>query len=171
AHRLRYGQLHVDEPVIRAGMAVATADGGRVSRVEDIDRHGERSNDGKRSTVSRSASSVSSAMIDAFLPQRGGDRVAVCPVDLQYLFAAAASGDDPHTSFRDAEMLCNEFDQGAVGGVLHRRRRDADLDHAIVSSGKLRPGGTRLYVDFEANRRHSHGTPAGSMHLLCLKVP
>jgi hypothetical protein len=51
-------------------------------------------------------------------------------------------------------MLRNEIDQGAIGGILDRRRRDADLDHTVVHSGKLRLGGARLYVDLKANGRH-----------------
>jgi hypothetical protein len=48
-------------------------------------------------------------------------------------------------------MLGNEIYQGQIGCVLDGSRRNADLDDAVVHSGKLGPGGTRLYVDLKAN--------------------
>jgi hypothetical protein len=51
-------------------------------------------------------------------------------------------------------MLRNKINQGAIGGILNRRRRDADLDHTVMHSGNLCLGGTRLYVDLEANGLH-----------------
>jgi hypothetical protein len=68
-------------------------------------------------------------------------------IEFQYLPPARASGNDTHGAFRNTETLGNEIDQGAIGGIFHRGRRDANLDHAVVHSGKFGLGGARLNMD------------------------
>jgi len=84
--------------------------------------------------------------------QRSQDRIGGEAVDFQYFSAARGSRNDAHTAFREAELRGNEIDQGEIGGIFDRRRRDADLDQAVMRSGQLRLGGARLYVDLDAYR-------------------
>ena len=50
-------------------------------------------------------------------------------------------------------MPGDEIDQCEIGGIFERRRSDADLDQTVMRAGKLRLGGARLYVDFDAHRQ------------------
>ena len=80
-----------------------------------------------------------------------GDYIVGHPVDFEHFPAAGASRNDAYAPFGNAQMLCDEFDQGTIGGILHCGCRHADLDHSIVDTRKLRLGGARLSVDLEAN--------------------
>ena len=93
--------------------------------------------------------------------QRGRDQIGTYAVDFQHFPAAGAPGNDAYAALRDAEMLRNEIYQGAIGGILHGRCRNADLDHTIVHARKLRLGGARLDVDVKANGRHMNAILPG----------
>lgn len=97
----------------------------------------------------------------SFRSQGRRDYVGSHAVDFQYFPAAGAPGNDTHAALRDAEMLRNEIYQGAIGGILDRRRRNADFDHTVVHAGKLRFGGARLDVDVKANGRHMNANLPG----------
>jgi hypothetical protein len=107
----------------------------------------------------------------SFRSQRGRDYVGTHAVDFQYFPAAGAPGNDTHAALRDAEMLRNEIYQGAIGGILDRRRRNADLDLTVVHAGKLRFGGARLDVDVKANGRHMNANlPEGAQDMYSTTV-
>jgi len=72
--------------------------------------------------------------------------------------AARAARYDAHRAFRNTETLCNEIDQRAIGGILHGRCRNTNLDHTGVHSGKFGSGGTWLNIDIEANGWHAQVT-------------
>src|SRR5258708_22890849 len=60
-------------------------------------------------------------------------------------------------------MLRNEIYQGAIGGILDRRRGNADLDHTVMHARKLRLGGARLDVDVKASGRHMNAILPGCL--------
>ncbi len=100
----------------------------------------------------------------SFRSQRGRDHVGAHAVDFQHFPAAGAPGNHTHAALRDAEMLRNEIYQGAIGGILDRRRGNADLDHTVMHARKLRLGGARLDVDVKANGRHMNAILPGCLY-------
>lgn len=100
----------------------------------------------------------------SFRSQRGRDHVGAHAVDFQRFPPAGAPGNDAHAAPRDAEMLRNEIYQGAIGGILNRRRGNADLDHTVMHARKLRLGGARLDVDVKANGRHMNAILPGCLY-------
>jgi hypothetical protein len=76
-------------------------------------------------------------------------------VDGDALRTAALTGDDPDGATGDAERICEELDQRAVGGIVYRRRRDTDENRVAadaVDGGVLRARND-ANVDLRASRR------------------
>src|SRR5713101_6470361 len=97
----------------------------------------------------------------SFRSQRGRDHVGAYAVDFQHFPAAGAPGNYTHAALRDAEMLRNELYQGAIGGILDRRRCNSDLDHTVMHASEFRLGGAWLGVDVKADGRHMNAILPG----------